>query len=90
MPSTALSLSPLSKFRVQIALNEKRIRRADYTPTMLGLTLSDGTMLKLSTEHEVLIALRCLTSAAHAGMSPVDARAAERDAAARATTGVNA
>jgi hypothetical protein len=87
MATTALSLSPLSRFRVEVALNEKRVRRADFTPTMLGLTLSDGTLLKLGSEHEVLIALRCLTSGAHAGLTPVDARAAEREASARVTTG---
>jgi hypothetical protein len=89
MPETpTLMLAPLTKFRLKVALNEKRIRRADYARAVLALTLSDGTLLKLSTESEVLIAVRCLTSAAHAGLSPLDARAAEREAAERATTGV--
>ena len=86
MPFT---LTPLTKFRIEVAVNERRVRRADYAATLLALTLSDGTMLKLQSEHEVLIALRCLTSAAHAGLSPVEARAAERDAAARATAGIS-
>ena len=85
-----LTLSPLTRFRITVALNEKRVRRADYARAVLALTLSDGTLLKLSTENEVLIAVRCLTSAAHAGLSPLDARAAEREAAERATTGVKA
>lgn len=88
MPDPVLSLTPLTRFRVQVAVNERRIRRADYTSTVLALTLSDGTMLKLATEHEVIIALRAMTSAAHAGLSPVSARAAEREAAGRATAGV--
>lgn len=77
-----LTLTPLTKFRVQVALDQKRVRRADYTRYVLALTLNDGTMLKLSGEAEVIIALRCLTSGAHAGLSPSAARAAEREAAA--------
>lgn len=82
MAETApITLTPLSRFRVQVALDQHRIRRADYMRDQVALTLTDGTMLRLSSEAEVLIALRCLTSGAHAGMSPADARAAERAAA---------
>jgi len=81
---STLTLTPMLKFRVQVALRQKRIRRADYTSAMLAFTLTDGTVLKLTSEPEVLIALRCLTSAAHAGMTPFEARAAERSATAEA------
>jgi hypothetical protein len=81
MQETDLVLTPLSKLRVYVALHEKRVRRADYSRTFLALTLSDGTVLQLHDEAEVIIALRCLTSGAHAGMTPIEARAAERAAA---------
>lgn len=81
MADTPLTLSPLTRFRVHVAVEQKRIRRADYMASMVALTLTDGTMLKLASEAEVLIAVRCLTSAAHAGMNPAEARAAERAAA---------
>ena len=83
-----ITLTPLTKFRVQVAVSEQRVRRAVYTRHLLSLTLTDGTILKLSSEHEVIIALRCLTSAAHAGKSAIDARADERTATMRVTTGV--
>ena len=82
MPDTLpLTLTPLSRFRMQVALDQHRIRRADYMREVVALTLNDGTTLQLASEAEVLIALRCLTSGAHAGMTPVEARAAERAAA---------
>lgn len=82
MTGTPLNLTPMSRFRVQVALDQHRIRRAEYMRNTVVLTLTDGTLLQLASEAEVLIALRCLTSAAHAGMSPEQARAAERSAAA--------
>ena len=78
--SLPLAITPLSRFRVQVALDQHRIRRAEYLRDFVALTLTDGTMLQLGSEGEVIIALRCLTSAAHAGMDPVQARAAERAA----------
>lgn len=84
MPDVPIVLSPYTKFRVQVALQERRIRRADYYNYALAITLTDGTRLILENEHETIIALRCLTSGAHAGMSANDARAAEREATMKA------
>jgi hypothetical protein len=87
MQEPELVLMPLIKLRVEVALREKRVRRADYLRTTLTLTLNDGSVLHLHDETEVIIALRCLTSGSHAGMSPLDARAAER-AATNAAAGI--
>jgi hypothetical protein len=84
MQEPDLVLTPMTKLRVQVAVRERRVRRADYARTTLTLTLNDGTVLKLRDETEIIIGLRCLTSGAHAGMTPLEARAAERSAANKA------
>jgi hypothetical protein len=81
MQTPDIILTPLTKFRFEVAVRERRIRRADYHRTRLTLTLNDSTTLDLATEAEAIIALRCLTSAAHAGKTPAEAREAERKAA---------
>jgi len=88
MHTPDIILSPLTKFRFEVAVRERRIKRADYHRTRLTLALNDGTTLDLGTEAEAIIALRCLTSAAHAGKTPLDAREAERRAASATHGGI--
>jgi hypothetical protein len=83
-----LSVTPYTKFKVAVAVYHKRVRHAAWSKHLLSLTLTDGTMIKLSSEAEILIAIRCLTSGAHAGKTPMEARNDEMLAARAVTTGV--
>jgi hypothetical protein len=78
MEEPELIISPLSRLRVIVALREKRIRHARFRRHHLEFTLNDSSVLTLRSENEIVIALRCLTSGAHAGKTPFDARFDER------------
>jgi hypothetical protein len=84
-----LTLTPLASIHLDHAVRAGRIRRVTYAKTFAGLTLNDGTILKVTSEAEAWIAIRAMASASHAGMTPEQARVAERVAFGASTAGDN-
>ncbi len=78
MEQPELVISPLSRLRVIAALRQQRVRHAHYHRYSLDLVLTDSSVLELRSEREIIIAMRCLTSGAHAGKNAFDARSEER------------
>lgn len=76
--STAFTLTPLACVHLGHAVHTHRLRRVEYTTTFAGLTLTDGTVIKICDEEQAWIAIRCLASSAHAGKTPAQARTDER------------
>lgn len=74
----SFTLTPLAVLHFDHAVRAGRIRGITYARTFAGLTLNDGTVLKITSETEAWIAIRAMASATHTGMTPKEAKLAER------------
>ena len=73
-----IRLTPLAMLQLEYAKRVGRIRGIKIAKTFVGLQLTDGSILKLTSEDMAWAAIRAMTSAAHAGKTPRQARDAER------------
>lgn len=71
-------LTPLAMVKLDHALRTGRIRCITAARTFVGLQLTDGSILKVTSEDMAWAVIRSLASAAHAGLTPRQAREAER------------
>lgn len=73
-----LRITPLVMLRLDHALTVGRIRRIEVRRSFIGLTLNDGTVLKLTSEEMAIAVIRAMASAANRGMTPRETTQAER------------